>query len=181
MAMNTTKFGEKLIAQRKKMHLTQEQLAEKMNVSRQAISRWENENLIPDGENLIKLREILKISIDALVSDEPIEDFKAVDENKKGNRAGKIAIGLILIGVFGLLIIFILSTQIEVTVMKPLISSGEGQINSEEIIPNQTLYTPTQVTSFFPFLDYYNLEIVAIGFLLMILLGAFLYFYSKKK
>lgn len=183
--MNTMKFGEKLIAQRKKMHLTQEQLAEKMHISRQAISRWENENLIPDGENLIKLSEILEISIDFLLADDCLDecDCKIIQKTNSIYEAKlhKISLILILIGFVGLSLLFILSTQIEVTEMKPLIISDEAQINSEQIIPHQTLYAPTQTYSFFPFLDYYNLETIAGSFLVILFIGLFSFFYSLKK
>ena len=46
------RLGQKIAALRKKNHLSQEALAEKMNVSRQAVSKWESEQLIPDIEKL---------------------------------------------------------------------------------------------------------------------------------
>lgn len=60
-------IGEKIRKIRKEEGLSQEQLAEKMNVSRAAIAKWENENGIPDIENLIKLSQLFNISIDELV------------------------------------------------------------------------------------------------------------------
>ena len=48
------KFGEKLQKLRKENGLSQEQLAEKLNVSRQAISKWEM-GTIPDMENVVKI------------------------------------------------------------------------------------------------------------------------------
>lgn len=60
-------IGEKIKQIRKEEGLSQEQLAEKMNVSRAAIAKWENENGIPDIENLIKLSQLFNISIDELV------------------------------------------------------------------------------------------------------------------
>lgn len=184
--MNTMKFGGKLIAQRKKMHLTQEQLAEKMHISRQAISRWENENLIPDGENLKKLSEILEISIDFLLSEDCLDECDCKIVKKTNNiyteKLQKISLILILIGFAGLSLLFLLSTQIEATEMKPIITSDEAQINSEQIISsNQILYAPKLTYSFFPFLDYYNLEIIAGSFLVILFIGLFSFFYSLKK
>ena len=46
------RLGQKIAELRKKDHLFQEDLAEKMNVSRQAVSKWESEQLIPDIEKL---------------------------------------------------------------------------------------------------------------------------------
>ena len=47
------KFAEKLTALRKSKELTQEQLAEKLNVSRQSVSKWENGQVIPEAEKQI--------------------------------------------------------------------------------------------------------------------------------
>ena len=46
------RLGQKIAALRKKNHFSQEALAEKMNVSRQAVSKWKSEQLIPDIEKL---------------------------------------------------------------------------------------------------------------------------------
>lgn len=46
------RLGQKIAALRKKNHLFQEALAEKMNVSRQAVSKWKSEQSIPDIEKL---------------------------------------------------------------------------------------------------------------------------------
>lgn len=60
-------LGEKLKSARKSTGLTQEQLAEKLLVSRQAITKWEADKGIPDIENLKKLSKLLNISIDYLL------------------------------------------------------------------------------------------------------------------
>lgn len=52
---------------RKKSGLTQEQIAEKIGVSRQAIAKWENGDAMPDVENIIALADIFDVSIDSLV------------------------------------------------------------------------------------------------------------------
>ena len=60
-------FGEKLKSARKSAGLTQEQLAEKLLVSRQAITKWEADKGMPDIENLKRLSKLLDISIDYLL------------------------------------------------------------------------------------------------------------------
>lgn len=60
--------GEKISALRKKEGLTQEQLAEILNVSRQSVSRWEMDIAFPETEKLIKLGRILNCSIDFLLN-----------------------------------------------------------------------------------------------------------------
>lgn len=61
--------GEKLATLRKKKNLTQEQLAEILNVSRQSVSRWEMDVAFPETEKLIKLSKLLDCSIDYLLNE----------------------------------------------------------------------------------------------------------------
>lgn len=69
-----TTFGERLKSARKRAGLTQEQLAEKLLVSRQAITKWETDRGMPDIENLKQLSALLGISIDSLLdSGEPMD------------------------------------------------------------------------------------------------------------
>ena len=62
-------LGEKLKAARKKAGLSQEELAKKVSVSRQAITKWENNKGIPDVENLKALAALFDVSVDYLLSD----------------------------------------------------------------------------------------------------------------
>ena len=79
------KFHEKLIKLRKSKGLSQEELAEMLDVSRQAISRWELESTLPDVPNLIKISEIFGVSTDYLVHDdyESDEDIPIAKEKEK--------------------------------------------------------------------------------------------------
>ncbi len=63
-------LGEKLKKLRKARGLSQEQLADQLNVSRQAISKWELGESIPDTENLILLSKFYGVSIDYLLLNE---------------------------------------------------------------------------------------------------------------
>lgn len=60
-------LGEKLKSVRKSAGLTQEQLAEKLLVSRQAVTKWEADKGMPDIENIRQLSKLLNISIDYLL------------------------------------------------------------------------------------------------------------------
>lgn len=64
------KFQEKLVALRKGRGLSQEQLAEKLGVSRQAVSRWESGESTPDMLNLLGLCECFQVSSDYLLHDD---------------------------------------------------------------------------------------------------------------
>lgn len=63
-------FGDKLKQYRIKEGLSQEQLAEKIGVSRQAITKWETKRGLPDVENMIILAELFKLTLDELVLEE---------------------------------------------------------------------------------------------------------------
>lgn len=67
--------GEKIQLYRKKIGLSQEELGQKMLVSRQTVSLWEMDKTLPTVDNLIRLKEIFSVSIDDILSDtEPIEE-----------------------------------------------------------------------------------------------------------
>lgn len=80
MMMNLEK---KLVSLRKQKGLSQMELAEKLNVSRQAISRWEVGAAVPSTDNLKMLSELYGVSIDYLLSDKPDHDEKVVVEQKE--------------------------------------------------------------------------------------------------
>ena len=62
-------FGEKLLQLRRDGKLSQEDLAEKLGVSRQAVSRWENEGVLPDCRNLLEISRLFGVSTDYLLHD----------------------------------------------------------------------------------------------------------------
>ena len=62
-------LGEKIKEARKQAGLTQEQLAVKLSVSRPAVAKWENNNGMPDVENLKALAALLNVSVDYLLDD----------------------------------------------------------------------------------------------------------------
>ena len=59
--------GQKIQTLRKQRGLTQEQLAQRLGVSRQAVSRWELDESLPETANLLPLGEVLGVSIDTLL------------------------------------------------------------------------------------------------------------------
>jgi transcriptional regulator with XRE-family HTH domain len=62
-------FGEKLVKLRKEKGLSQEALAEKLNTTRQAISKWENGQGFPETEKLLMIANIFEVSIDYLLKE----------------------------------------------------------------------------------------------------------------
>lgn len=74
-------LADKIIRQRKKNGWSQEELAEKMEVSRQAVSKWESAQTIPDLEKILKLGNLFGVTTDYLLKDE-MEDEEFSDDNK---------------------------------------------------------------------------------------------------
>lgn len=59
-------LGRFIAERRKRMHLTQEEMADKLHVSKSAIAKWETDGGIPDRDNLKRLSELMGISVDDL-------------------------------------------------------------------------------------------------------------------
>ena len=76
-------LSEKIITLRKQKHWSQEELAEKLNVSRQAVSKWENASSIPDLDKIILLSEFFGVSLDDLIKEDIEEScFSHLHSNK---------------------------------------------------------------------------------------------------
>jgi transcriptional regulator with XRE-family HTH domain len=74
------KLADKISKLRKQIGWSQEELAEKMNVSRQSVSKWESASSIPDMNKIIRLSEIFSVSTDYLLKDEIETSETNVDE-----------------------------------------------------------------------------------------------------
>ena len=77
-------FSENLKQIRKEYHLSQEDLAEMLDVSRQAVSKWEQGQGYPEVEKILLLSSKLNISLDALMSVEMNRDAGIKNENVSG-------------------------------------------------------------------------------------------------
>ncbi|MBD5117810.1 MAG: helix-turn-helix transcriptional regulator [Clostridiales bacterium] len=71
-------LGNKLAEARKKQNLTQEQLAERLGVTRQAVSRWESDAAYPETDKIVRMAQILEVSCDYLLQDGVDEKGKPV-------------------------------------------------------------------------------------------------------
>src|SRR5690625_3817398 len=76
-------FGGKLQKTRKEAGYSQEDLAFKLQVSRQAVSKWENDQGYPEIDKIIKMANIFDVTIDFFFDDSELSD-KNVFENEKG-------------------------------------------------------------------------------------------------
>jgi len=78
--INLQKIGEKITESRIKNNLTQSELADKLYVTHQAVSKWENGKSIPSIEVLVSLTKLFNITIDYLLDDSEIDsnDFESM-------------------------------------------------------------------------------------------------------
>lgn len=79
-------YGEHLKKLREERNMSQEKLAEELHVSRQAISKWENNKAMPDIENLKALGNLYGISMNELLEYTNIVIENEVEDNKKTSR-----------------------------------------------------------------------------------------------
>lgn len=93
-------FSENLVQMRKLLSMTQEELAEKVGVTRQSIAKWEAGDSLPDLEKSKLLAEVLGVSLDELANHEP-------DDNLGLGLApkGKYLFGMVTVGDKGQIVI----------------------------------------------------------------------------
>lgn len=119
-------FNENLKTLRKQKGFSQEELASRLHVVRQTISKWEKNLSVPDADTLIRLAEILEVSVSELlgskietenenVTNDVAEQLSRINEqlamkNRRSRRIWK-AIAIILV-VFFLISVFIIMTSI---------------------------------------------------------------------
>ncbi len=119
-------IGERLLLLRKEKNLSQEEVAEKLSVTRQTISKWETDASTPDLDKLAPLCELYGITADELLTGTKKENEKRkeeiMDDKTKGNQ--KKAVGISL----GVFIYFIAVAWIMITIpvmdMNPVLSSA---------------------------------------------------------
>ena len=125
-------LSEKLYNLRRKQGLSQEALAEKLDCSRQVISKWENGTTTPDAEMLKKYSELFGVSIDYLVK-ENIEEptsVHPVERNSKNNRLPRILgfaislLGCVSLIVFGAISVFSSETSDQIAKSSIIVIDG---------------------------------------------------------
>ena len=90
-------FGKRIQELRKKNNLSQEDLAEKIGVTRQTISKWELEETSPDIKQSKKIAEIFNLTVDNLINEKAV----VKKQNNKTNMTN--IIGLIILDIFAVL------------------------------------------------------------------------------
>ncbi len=87
--MNENQLAENLMYYRKKKGLSQEKIAEYLEISRQAVTKWETNASKPNSDNLIKLAQLLEVDVDTLLGNE---------SGEKSSTQGEVSIGEVSIG-----------------------------------------------------------------------------------
>lgn len=88
-------IGEKIVEARRENNLTQEQLAELLGVTRQSISRWEQNQAFPEMEKIIRLSDILGVSCDYLLKENVTKKDCNVDSEEKSFMQTRLLKGLV--------------------------------------------------------------------------------------
>lgn len=108
--MNENGLAKNIKRYRKENGLSQEKLSEYMEVSRQAVTKWENDTSRPSSDNLIKLAELFEISVDVLLGNEEQKDLP----NKAEITVGNMPWLFIGISVLCILAYIIISVKLDV-------------------------------------------------------------------
>ena len=103
-AVGNNKTGSFIKEQRMKMGLSQSMLAEKMHVSREAVSKWENGHNLPDASIMLQLAEVLNVTVDDLLVGEKKDNRPVNEVLKRKNKLTWILIPVIVLSVMFLLI-----------------------------------------------------------------------------
>ncbi len=124
------KLSEKLLTLRKQRGMSQEELAEKLDVSRQAVSRWEVGSAQPDASNLLQLSKLYGVTADYLLHDEyegdqDIPAVRQTEAHAKCRIRQIIALCAVCVGALGNLVVYILSRCIEVMVPRTIYHDGK--------------------------------------------------------
>ena len=95
-------FSDKLIALRRKAGWSQEELAERLNVSRQSVSKWESAQSMPDIDKIVQLSSLFSVTTDYLLKDGQAEQEYTEDDTSPLPRINALtaAYWLVVVAIF---------------------------------------------------------------------------------
>lgn len=99
-------IGQRISELRKKYSYSQEYVAEKLGVSRQAVSKWENDTTAPDTYNLIALAELFNVSVEYIAVGKQYEQAEVLNLPQSKSITSKKVLGFIFLGTGLLSLIF---------------------------------------------------------------------------
>lgn len=123
-------LGEKLFELRKAKNLTQDEVAEKLNVTRQTVSKWETNQSTPDFDKIVPISELFEIGVEELLTgkvkeenDQAKEEIKekVLTKQEAKEKSAKVVSGSIFIYILAVALIMIL---IPVKHVNPIIASS---------------------------------------------------------
>ncbi len=128
-AVGNNKTGLLIKEQRIKMGLSQSMLAEKMHVSREAISKWENGHNLPDASIMLQLAEVLDVTVDDLLVGEKKENRPVNEALKRKNKLTWILIPVIVLAVMCSLVFrtYYLSSNNSLNIEQEAVYSPESE------------------------------------------------------
>ena len=112
--MNENQLAENLMYYRKKRGLSQEKIAEYLEISRQAVTKWETNTSKPNSANLIKLAQLFEVDVDTLLGNE---------DGEKSSTQGEVSIGKMSWVFIGISVLCILAYIIQ-SVLTDIFSVG---------------------------------------------------------
>ena len=132
-------LSEKLYALRKKSGFSQEQLAEQLDVSRQAISKWESGQSMPEPDKLVSISTFFKVTTDYLMKDDAVMETEIgntpadnADSSTEGSQKTSVAgmlicsFGIICLIIWGLLTVFQPSAAEQINESSAITINGTG-------------------------------------------------------
>lgn len=171
------KLSEKILSLRKARNMSQEELADNLGVSRQAVSRWEVGSALPDASNILQLSKLFGVSADYLLNDDYKGEAPVPIKNKSvssvaGTLAKKIfALCVAGLGFLGNFVIYVTSHFITVSI-------PYKQYNFET---DSYWYTWGDGYSYRYFIEEYHLELLTAMFFAMLIIGLFVAFMPRDK
>lgn len=113
-------LGQRLLELRKSKHLSQEEVAYKLNVTRQTVSKWETDQSTPDFDKIIPLCELYGISPDELLTGKKEIQIENDEDFNKSKRAKGIGLGVMLYFVA----VSWIMVSVTVMMMNPILASA---------------------------------------------------------
>ena len=128
-AVGNNKTGLLIKEQRIKMGLSQSMLAEKMHVSREAVSKWENGHNLPDASIMLQLAEVLNVTVDDLLVGEKKDNRPVNEVLKRKNKLTWILIPVIVLAVMCSLVFrtYYLSSNTSINIEQEAVYSPESE------------------------------------------------------
>lgn len=171
------KLSEKILSLRKARNMSQEELADKLGVSRQAVSRWEVGSALPDASNILQLSKLFGVSADYLLNDDykgeaPVPAKSKAVSSIAGTLVKKI-ISLCVAG-FGFLgnfVIYVISRFVSVNIPYKRYDNATDSY----------WYTWGDGYSYKYFIEEYHLELLTVMFFAMLIIGLFIALVPKDR